>query len=167
MPRRRDFCCQFLFSLEAYFFECLISCVLSSCVLASLTLNMSASSLCLGFFTCSVVNLPSTTLRWFFDNDLFAVYPFSRTASYPLTVEPLNATYSSLVGGVGVQVMEASLNEDNTDMASFISTMTANISALQGAGVSAVSCGSIAIRNNFALANARRSKVISEIRLWY
>ena len=92
-------------------------------------------------FNCSVVDLPAT-LRWFIDNNEFATSPFVPSNSYPLSVEPTNATYNALVGGVNVQILAASLNVDNRDMASFLSTMTVNISALSEAGVSSISCGS-------------------------
>ena len=90
-------------------------------------------------FTCSADML--TVLRWFVSDDLFATYDVIPSDLYPLTVEPVNATYNALVGGVNVQILAASLNEDNQDFASFLSTMTVNISALQDAGVTNVSCG--------------------------
>ena len=92
-------------------------------------------------FTCSAVDLPTNVLRWFVNDDLFASYDVIPSDVYPLTVELTNTTYNDLVGGVDVQILAASLNEDDQSFASFLSTMTANISALQDVGVTNVSCG--------------------------
>ncbi len=102
-------------------------------------------------FSCSAVDF-LTTLRWFFNDDLFATYAYIPTPEYPFTVLPGNATYNALVGSVDIQILEVSLNEDDPDMASFLSTMTVNISALQGAGVSTVSCGGFSQRSNIDIA---------------
>ena len=111
--------------------------------LGALNLTASKSGLCPAVtFTCSAVNL-DTVLRWFVNDDLFASYDLIPSDMYPLTVEPVNATYNALVGGADVQILAASLNEENQNFASFLSTMTVNISALQDAGVSHVSCGRI------------------------
>ena len=91
------------------------------------------------------------TLQWFFSDRQFALYPISQTDSYPLTVEPQDTTLNTLVGGVDIQILSASLNEDNPDQASFLSTMTVNISALQGAGVSTISCGSLGVRQTIGV----------------
>ena len=103
-------------------------------------------------FTCSAVDLPATTLRWFFNDDEFARYTFSHGDQYPFAVQPRNATYNSLVGGVDVRMLRASHNED---MASFLSTMTLNISALQEARVYSAGCGSFTTRstNNITYSN--------------
>ena len=98
---------------------------------------------------CSAVDFESTNVRLFLDNDEFASQDVATIPQYPFTVEPLNATYNALVGGVGVQILEAGLNPDDQDSASFNTTLTGNISALQAAGVTNISCG---LRN----ANERR-----------
>ncbi len=98
-------------------------------------------------FTCSAVDLPSTVLRWFLNGDYFALYALDETDLYPLPVQPLNATYNSQVGSVDIQILSASPNQDNQDIASFVSKMTVTISALQKAGISTVSCGSIGRRS--------------------
>ena len=97
-------------------------------------------------FICSAVDLPSTVLRWFFNDVEYATYVFGSMHEFPQAVQTRNTTYTE-VSGVDIQILNASLNEDNQDVASFLSAMTANISALQGAGVSTVSCGSSSIRS--------------------
>ncbi len=103
-------------------------------------------------FSCSAVEFSQTTFRWFFNDDLFAAYPYSPNHQYPFTVPPENATYNALVGGVDVQILEASLNEDDSDIVTFLSTMTVNISALRGAGVSTVGCGRFSQRSSVNIA---------------
>ena len=89
------------------------------------------------------MDFSSTDLRWFFNGDLFASYLLVPDDAYPVTVEPRNATLSALVGGVVVQILAASHNENNPDLTSFLSIMTvSNITALREAGVSTISCGS-------------------------
>ena len=104
---------------------------------------MNTSSVCPEVtFTCSAVDLSSPILRWFLNDNQFVLYAISPSDEYPLPLEPPNATLNALVGGVNVQILNASFNEDNPDaIASIQSTMTVNISALQGAGVTNVSCG--------------------------
>ena len=82
-----------------------------------------------------------TVLRWFYDTFVFTQYAFNPADSYPLTVEAINATYNTLVGGVDIQILAANLVADRS-MVSFLSTMTVNVSALQKAGISNISCGS-------------------------
>ena len=111
-------------------------------------------------FTCSAVGLPSTTSRWFFNGNQFALYTISITDIYPQTVEPQNATYNTLIGGVNIQILEANVNEDNPDVANFLSTMTVhNISALLGAGISNLECGSFAVRKNISIPDVKNCKV--------
>ena len=92
-------------------------------------------------FTCTAEDLPGATLRWFLNDVLFAVYSFIPQNQYPIPITPENTTYNALASAVDIQILAASPNEDNLDHASFLSTMTVNISALQGAGVRNVSCG--------------------------
>lgn len=106
-------------------------------------------------FTCSAMNLPTTIFRWFFNDDLFARYEFDFNGEYPLSVQPVNATYSVVLGGVNVQMVAATLNDNNQDIANFISTMTVDILTVQEAGVTSVSCGSNAIRHTLSLIPTR------------
>ena len=93
-------------------------------------------------FICTAVDLLSVSLRWFFNNDLLAVYTVTANHRYPFSVVPLNETYSILVGGVDIQILEANPNENNPDIVSFCSSITFNnISQLQVAGISEISCG--------------------------
>ncbi len=119
-----------------------------------LNLTASSSNVCPEVtFSCSAVDL-LTTLRWFFNDELFATYAYIPTHEYPFTLLPGNATYNALVGGVDIQILEASPNEDNPDSATYLSTMTMNVSALQGAGVSTVSCGSFTRKSSLNVANS-------------
>ena len=110
-------------------------------VTGMINLTGDESSLCpIVTFTCIAVNQQEPILNWYFNDDRFARYPFDPDfpSQYPLTLEPENATFNSLVGGVQIQITASGI-ENN---ASFLSTMTVNISALQEAGVSTLSCGS-------------------------
>lgn len=94
-------------------------------------------------FTCSATDLEASALRWFFNDDLFATYTFVHSHKYPFTLmdpDIVNVTYDALLGGVGIKILSASHNEDN-DRSDFLSTITVNISVLQGAGVTDISCG--------------------------
>ena len=84
------------------------------------------------------MDIVGTSVRWFFNDELFALQDIVNIDEYPFTVEPRNATYNALVGGVNIQIITAG---PNVDLASFNSTLTVNISALQTAGVSSISCG--------------------------
>ena len=108
------------------------------------TLNVSTSSACPEVtFTCYAVNVPSFAFRWFDENIPVATYLFSPSDLYPLVLVQSNA--------VQIVISAASLNEDNQDLISILSTATVNTSALQGQ----LSCGSFIMRSN--LINARRS----------
>ena len=110
--------------------------------LGALYLTVNTSSVCPEVtFTCLAVDLPSPILRWFLNDNQFAAYLGSPSDQYPLTLQPLNATLNVLVGGVNVQILEASFDDNLDAIVSMHSTMTVNISALQGAGVTNVSCG--------------------------
>ena len=52
------------------------------------------------------------------------------------------------LGGVNVQIVEASQVDDTEDVASFLSSMRVNISALAAARVTNVSCGSFSVRSS-------------------
>lgn len=97
--------------------------------------------------TCSAENIPSTVLRWFFDDTTFAIHAFRSSENYPLSVFPENETFNDIVGGVDIRILSASNNESNLDVASFFSVMTANFSALKKAQVSQIGCGTFILRN--------------------
>lgn len=102
-------------------------------------------------FTCSAVDLPSTSLRWFFNGNEFVHYTFIMNDMYPVKVEPTNATFNNLLGGVDIQILEASINRDNPDRANFLSTMTVNVASVQNAGISIIDCGTFAIKTNISV----------------
>ncbi len=77
------------------------------------------------------MDLPSTTLTWFFNDDEFALYRLAQD-QYPLTVNPLNATYAALIGGVDIQILDARHLTEANDTATFISTLRVlNISTVE------------------------------------
>ena len=115
-------------------------------VSSTLTLNVST---CHGrevTFTCSAMDFPSTTLRWFFNADNIAEYHFDYNDEYPLRLSS-----TSQVGGVAVEVLTASRNINQTHLASFLSTMTANKTALRGAGIHSISCGAFGERSTIEI----------------
>ena len=117
-----------------------------------LNLSTSSTDLCpMVTITCSAMDLSSTVLRWFLNDDLFAIYPLL-SHMYPYRVHPENMTFSTLLGGVDIQILSASLNENNRDSANFLSNMTVyNISALKSAGISSISCGSLGRRTSVGI----------------
>ena len=113
-------------------------------------------------FNCSADNLQSSILRWFINDKVFATYAISPNHQYPLSLMPENETYSALLGGVDIQIVTASSNEDQPDIITSIqSTMTVNISALQVSGVTNVSCGlTNTITRSYANITSGSSKLI-------
>ena len=84
------------------------------------------------------MELPSTVLRWFFDDDPFAFYTFGLDDNFPIHVDPqLNIPG----GNVDIKVVMATPNENDQDIFSFLSTMKVNLSAVKRAGKSTISCG--------------------------
>lgn len=104
-------------------------------------------------FTCTAMDLPSTSLRWFLNGDEFARYTFARNHLYPRNVEPENATYNMLIGVVNIQILEASVNENNADEANFLSILTINTTAANIAGSFVIQCGSLAVMESFTVSN--------------
>ncbi len=120
----------------------------------SLNLTASLSNVCPGVtLTCNAVDLPTSILRWFFNSDQLAFYVYNMD-QYPFPVEPQNVTLNDLVGGVDIQILEASLNVNDRDITNFLSTMTVNISALQVAGINNISCGSRGRKTTFNLSSS-------------
>ena len=114
------------------------------CFLGSPSLTASSFDTCPEVtFTCYATDMPGGTLRWFFDDSVSALYNFFADDSYPLSVDPIE---DSLIGSVDIQIISASLNEDDADLTTFNSTVRANISALQAVGITSISCGSIGTR---------------------
>ena len=98
-------------------------------------------------FVCSAVDLPSTVLRWFFSNELFAQHSFIPGESYPRPTRTIiNTTLNTELGGVDIEIVEASQPNSTREVTNFISTMKVNISALQKRGLTDVSCGSTEAR---------------------
>ena len=88
--------------------------------------------------------LPSTTLRWFINDDIIAAYPYDPNHQFPYNeTEVLH----NLTDVVAIQIVEASYSENNLDRANFYSTLTANLSALVMLGGNNISCGSPGTRS--------------------
>lgn len=88
-------------------------------------------------FICTLMDFPTTTLRWFFNDVLIATYPF-----HPMDQYPRNLTSTFPIDGVEIQIISASLNSSGSvTSTSYLSSLRANISALQEARISSVSCG--------------------------
>ena len=103
-------------------------------------------------FNCSV-HLSATTLRWFYNADPIADYAINPAHSYPRSLALDDTTiYNSLAGGVDIQILAAIFEDETRSMASFLSTMRVNVSALQEAGVSNVACGTFNMMSTIQLA---------------
>ncbi len=111
-------------------------------------------------YTCSAVDLASISLQWFFNDLQFAFYSIRLTDEYPVTVEPQGGNFIALASEVNITILVAKPNENNANMATFLSTMTVNISALREAGVSTVSCGDFVTSPNITLTNSRGKVVV-------
>ncbi len=79
------------------------------------------------------------SLRWYFNDESVALYTYEEDDEYPL-----NVTLFTLIPGVMIQIVQASLDRS----LSYNSTMTANLSVLIQEGVSNISCGSTTRRSN-------------------
>ena len=103
-------------------------------------------------FTCLAEDIESV-LRWNLNSEESAVYTLDTSDTYPITLSLLNTPLNSKVGtnNVDIQILQARQNENNADNANFLSTMKVDISALQGANVTTVSCGSSGTRNTSAV----------------
>ena len=98
-------------------------------------------------FICSAVDLPSTVLRWFFNDELFALHSFVPSDSYPIAAQLIvNMDLNIQLGDVDIKIEEASQPDLTVEVANFLSTMKLNISALQVRRVANVSCGSTEVR---------------------
>ena len=91
-------------------------------------------------FNCTAVDLPSTTLRWFINDDVIASYPYIPTHQFPYNETLVSSPWT---GVVIIQIVEASYSENSLDRVNFYSTLTTtNLSALAMLGGNNFSCGS-------------------------
>ena len=102
-------------------------------------------------FVCSATDFSATTLRWFFDNELFAIYSYIPTDEYPLTIVALSQNYSAEIGGAEIHILDATQSADDLDRINIISTITLNITALEAARVFNISCGSFTIQRTISI----------------
>lgn len=113
-------------------------------------LTTNSSSVCPQVaFRCFALDLQGTVLRWFFNDDAFAVYTYRLNDQYPLSVDPENQTYSARVN---TEIIYVSQNSSNQDVFTFLSILTViDISNLQNAGVQNISCGGFSIQNRTSI----------------
>ena len=95
-------------------------------------------------FNCTAVDLPSTTLRWFINDDIIAAYPYDPDNQFPYNETLASSPWTDVVM---IQIVEASYSDSSRDRANFYSTLTANLSALVMLGGNSISCGSIGTRS--------------------
>ena len=93
-------------------------------------------------FNCNATDLPSTTLRWFINDDIIAAYPYDPSDQFPQNIQSMS-TY-----GVTIRILEASLNASSMDRASFHSTLSGNLSVIREMGGHNISCGSTGTKSN-------------------
>ena len=90
------------------------------------------------------MDLPSTTLRWFINDDVIASYPFIPTHQFPYDETQVSPNLTDVVT---IQIVEASYSDSSLDRANFYSTLTANLSAIVILGGNNISCGSPGTRS--------------------
>ena len=96
-------------------------------------------------FNCTAVYLPSTTLRWFINDDIIASYPYHPNHQFPYNEILTSSPWTDVVI---IQIVEASWSDSSLDRANFYSTLTANLSAVRELGGENVTCGSTGTRSN-------------------
>ena len=98
-------------------------------------------------FNCTAVDIPSTTLRWFINDDIIASYPYDSNHQFPKdhTITTMSSPWRDVVM---IQIVEASYNDNNHDRGNFQSTLTTNLSAVRELGGENVTCGSAGTKSN-------------------
>ena len=91
--------------------------------------------------TCSAVDFQSTTIRWFFNGDVIAIYPYDPNDEYPLKI-------MNTPPDVDVYVQEANNTRNGLNFHGFI---TVNISALRSAMIDSISCGELFLKSNLSV----------------
>lgn len=97
--------------------------------------------------TCCATNFSQDVLTWYFDNTPVADYVFNTGDNYPRPAEILLVDNEDF----GVEVWIANASRATGNAVNFLSTLSIrNISMLQEAGVSRISCGSFSDRSRHA-----------------
>ena len=97
-------------------------------------------------FNCSATDLPSTTLRWFINDDIIASYPYDPSHEFPRNIQSMSTHR------VTIRILQASFNASSMDTANFYSTLSGNLSVIREMGGHNISCGSTGTKsNNFDL----------------
>ena len=99
-------------------------------------------------FNCAAVDLPSTTLRWFINDDIIASYPHDPDHQFPYDDTIVSPPWTDVMM---IQIVNASLSNSSRDRANFYSTLTTNLSAIVLLGGNNISCGSLGIKSAVAI----------------
>ena len=92
-------------------------------------------------FNCTATDLPSTTLRWFINDDIIASYPYDPSHQFPRNI-------SMLTHGVTIHILQASFSNSSMDTANFNSTLSGSLSVIREMGGHNISCGSAGTKSN-------------------
>ena len=93
-------------------------------------------------FNCTVIDLPSTTLRWFINDDIIASYPYDPSHQFPRDIQSMSTH------GVTIRILQASFSASSMDTANFHSTLSGNLSVIREMGGHSISCGSTGTKSN-------------------
>ena len=93
-------------------------------------------------FNCNATDLPSTTLRWFINDDIIASYPYDPNHQFPRNIQSMSTH------GVIIHILQAYFSASSMDRASFHSTLSGNLSVIREMGGHSISCGSTGTKSN-------------------
>ena len=96
-------------------------------------------------FNCTAVDLPSTTLRWFINDDVIAAYPYDPNHQFPYNETLASSPWRDVVM---ILIVNGSYSDATFDRANFYSTLTANLSAIKMFRGNNIRCGSLATKNS-------------------
>ena len=96
-------------------------------------------------FNCNATDLPSTTLRWFINDDIIASYPYDPSHQFPYDFTPSQSMWTH---EVTICILQASFSASSMDRANFHSTLSGHLSMIREMGGHSVSCGSAGTRSN-------------------
>ena len=107
-------------------------------------------------FNCTAVDLPSTTLRWFINDDVIAHYAYDPNHRFPNDDAIVSTNQTDVVT---IEIVEASYSDSSLDRANFYSTLTTNLSAIKVLGGSSISCGSLGTKSTTGINFQYRGKI--------
>ena len=91
------------------------------------------------------MDIPSTTLRWFINDDIIASYPYDPSHQFPYDDNIASPPWRDVVM---IQIVNASFSNNSRDRGNFQSTLTANLSAVRELGGENITCGSTGTKSN-------------------